>query len=94
MPPASVHFNGSVNLADAEAVMREIVSRVPGGLRRVPDGETGGRGNWIFFQLRKFQESPSFVAVEANDKAGDYRQMPQVRLAGGVVPGDLPGDVT
>ena len=49
MPADHVHFNGSVNLADAESVMREIASRVPSGLRRIPDGETGDRGNWIFF---------------------------------------------
>ena len=29
MPPTSVHFNGGVNLADAETVMREIATRVP-----------------------------------------------------------------
>jgi hypothetical protein len=27
VPPSSVHFNGSVNLPDAETVMREISSR-------------------------------------------------------------------
>jgi hypothetical protein len=43
MPPTHVHFNGRVNLADSESVMREIVSRIPSGLRRVPDGETGDR---------------------------------------------------
>ena len=58
MPPDHVHFNGSVNLADAESVMREIVARVPPGLRRIPDGETGDRGNWIFFQMQKFLQSP------------------------------------
>ena len=52
MPADHVHFNGSVNLADAESVMREIAARVPSGLRRIPDGETGDRGNWIFFQLQ------------------------------------------
>ena len=31
MPPSSVHFNGSVNLPDAETVMREISSRIPTG---------------------------------------------------------------
>ena len=41
MPADHVHFNGSVNLGDAESVMREIASRVPSGLRRIPDGETG-----------------------------------------------------
>jgi hypothetical protein len=34
MPPSHAHFNGSVNLPDAETVMREIASRVPSGLRR------------------------------------------------------------
>jgi hypothetical protein len=58
MPPDHVHFNGSVNLADAETVMREIAARVPSGLRRIPDGETGDRGNWIFFQLQKFMQLP------------------------------------
>jgi hypothetical protein len=29
MPPDHVHFNGSVNLADTETVMREIATRVP-----------------------------------------------------------------
>jgi hypothetical protein len=41
VPQGHVHFNGSVNLADAETVMREIAARVPSGLRRIPDGETG-----------------------------------------------------
>ena len=54
MPPTHAHFNGSVNLADTESVMREIAARVPSALRRVPDGETGDRGNWIYFQLQKF----------------------------------------
>jgi hypothetical protein len=41
MLPAHVHFNGSVNLAEAESVVREIVARVPSSVRRIPDGETG-----------------------------------------------------
>jgi hypothetical protein len=52
VPPTHVHFNGSVNLADTESVMREIARRVPSGLRRIPDGETGDRYNWIFTALR------------------------------------------
>jgi hypothetical protein len=34
-----VHFNGSVNLADAESVMRAVASRVRSGVRRIPDGD-------------------------------------------------------
>ena len=54
MPPGSVHFNGSVNLPDTETVMRELSSRVPAGIRRMTDGETGERGYWIIFQIAKF----------------------------------------
>jgi hypothetical protein len=90
MPPTHVHFNGSVNLADAESVMREIVSRVPSGLRRVPDGETEDRGNWIFFQMQKFLQSPSLVAARPPEAAqGDYAQVPQLRLADGVDPAQM-----
>jgi len=89
MPPAHVHFNGSVNLPDTETVMREIVSRIPIGPRRVPDGETGERGNWIAFQLHKFLESPFFVPALGADDQSDPYQMLQVRLAAGVEPADV-----
>lgn len=90
MPPDHVHFNGSVNLADAESVMHEIISRVPSGLRRIPDGETGDRGNWIFFQMQKFLQSPLLVPARPLDAAdGDYEQLPQLRLADGVDPAEM-----
>ena len=90
MPPDHVHFNGSVNLADARSVMREIVLRVPSGLRRIPDGETGDRGGWIFFQMQKFLQSPLLVPARPLDAAdGDYEQLPQLRLADGVVPAQM-----
>jgi hypothetical protein len=77
MPPTYAHFNGSVNLADTESVMREIVSRIPVGLRRIPDGETGDRDNWILFQMRKSLQSPALVPVQQGDGgAGDYEQTP------------------
>jgi hypothetical protein len=89
MPPAHAHFNGSVNLADAESVMREIATRVPSGLRRVPDGETGDRGNWIFFQMQKFLQSPLLVPARPLGAEGDYEQVPQLRLAEGVDPAQM-----
>jgi hypothetical protein len=89
MPPDHVHFNGSVNLADAGSVMHEIVARVPSGLRRIPDGETGDRGNWIFFQMQKFLQSPLLVPARPLDAAEDsYEQLPQLRLADGVDPAE------
>ena len=90
MPADHVHFNGSVNLADAESVMREIASRVPSGLRRIPDGETGDRGNWIFFQLQKFLQLPWLVPDRPVGEAdGEYEQLPRLRLAEGADPGQV-----
>jgi hypothetical protein len=90
MPADHVHFNGSVNLADAGSVMREIASRVPSGLRRIPDGETGDRGNWIMFQLQKFLQIPSLVPAQPLDAAeGEYEQLPQLRLADGADPAEV-----
>jgi len=90
VPPTRVHFNGSVNLPDTETVMREITTRIPSGVRRIPDGETGDRGNWIFFQLQRFLQSGSLVPAQPHDNpAEDYQQMPQVRLADGIGPDDV-----
>jgi hypothetical protein len=90
MPPDHVHFNGSVNLADAESVMREIAVRVPSGLRRIPDGETGDRRNWIFFQLQKFLQLPWLVAARPLDAAeADYAELPLLRLADGIDPAEV-----
>lgn len=87
MPPSSVHFNGSVNLPDAETVMREICSRIPTGVRRVTDGETGERGYWILFQIQKFMQMPEFESVtvgRAYETSADAPEMTQLRLAEGV----------
>src|SRR5690242_2009976 len=91
MSPTHAHFNGSVNLADTESVLREITSRIPSGLRRVPDGETGDRNNWIFFQMQRFMQSPNLVPAQAIDEVvvGDYEQIPQLRLADGLTPGQM-----
>jgi hypothetical protein len=47
MPATGVHFNGSLNMPDGETVMREISARIPRGVRRMADGETGERNYWI-----------------------------------------------
>jgi hypothetical protein len=89
MPPDHVHFNGSVNLADTETVLREIATRVPSGVRRIPDGETGDRGNWIFFQVQKFRQLPWLVPTEPLDAERTYDQRRQLRLADGVDPAQV-----
>jgi hypothetical protein len=83
MPPNAIHFNGSVNLPDAETVMREISTRIPTGVRRMTDGETGDRNYWISFQTRKFEAMPEFELVAARkayETAAGAPDMPQLRL--------------
>jgi hypothetical protein len=87
MPPSTVHFNGSVNLPDAETVMREISARIPAGVRRMTDGETGERNYWIHFQVQKFVAMPEFELVESvqvYETDDEAPAMPQLRLAPGV----------
>lgn len=93
MPPTSVHFNGSVNLPDAETVMREIASRIPRGLRRMTEGETGERNLWIQFQIKKFLTMPEFESAGTIQIPGQEDTprppVPQLRLAEGVAASDL-----
>jgi hypothetical protein len=90
MPQGHVHLNGSVNLTDAETVMREISARVPSGLRRIPDGETGDRASWIVFQLDKFMALPALLPARSVEMTeGDYEGLPQLRLADGADPSEI-----
>ncbi len=84
MPPTRVHFNGSVNLPNSETVMREISARIPDGVTRMTDGETGERNYWIRFQIQKFAQMPEFeqvAAVQAYETTSDAPEMVQFRLA-------------
>jgi hypothetical protein len=87
MPATGVHFNGSVNLPDGETVMREISARVPRGVRRMIDGETGERGYWIQFQVQRFASIPeletiaSRIAYETDDSAPEMLQFTLVNGA-------------
>jgi len=59
---------GSVPLADAEAVFRAVAGTVGDRVRRIPDGETGTRTNWIVWQFAVFGASPQLVQVGASDR--------------------------
>lgn len=60
------HLVGSVNLPDAETVLRTVGDRLGDRLHRVPDGEVGERFYWIQFQTRRFDTMTgiSRIAVE------------------------------
>lgn len=75
--PRGVHLVGSVPLADSEAVFREVATRLEGRLRRVPDGETGIRTNWIQWQFPLLMEVPEFES--ADEPAGPFGARLQLR---------------
>src|SRR4030095_8761217 len=58
IPPDHVasgaHLVGSVPLASSEAVSRAVADESGDRLRRIPDGETGPRSDWIVWQLPVF----------------------------------------
>ena len=54
----TVHFVGSVCLPDTHDVLTRLCSSLPARLRRIPDGETGKRQNFVAFQRNVFDECP------------------------------------
>jgi SAM-dependent methyltransferase len=78
--PVGVHLVGSVPLGSAEEVFRTAAGALGDRLRRVPDGETGPRSDWILWQYPVFSAQSQFEVGPPG--AGSYRALPQLRLRG------------
>jgi ubiquinone/menaquinone biosynthesis C-methylase UbiE len=79
--PLGVHLVGSVPLANAETVFRTLGRGLGDRLRRIPDGETGPRADWIVWQYPVLSSRPQFeVAPPAPEF---YRALPRLRLRPG-----------
>lgn len=76
-----VHFVGSVALDSPEEVFAAIGKSLGPHLKRVPDGEPGGRRLWISWQIPVLRANPSLTPIGPH-------QTP-LRLADGVVPEEL-----
>ncbi len=79
--PKGVHLVGSVPLKSAEEVFRLAASTLGKRLKRIPDGETGARINWIGWQYAVMKELPFFEPLPPDPKA--YAPLPKVRLKPG-----------
>jgi hypothetical protein len=88
--PQGAHLVGSVPLDSAEEVFRTAASILGEHLRRLPDGETGARTNWIGWQAGVFQQHPDLEAVPPDPE--HYTPLPRLRLRAGVDPGSLSFD--
>ena len=52
--PSGVLLLGSLPFATNEEVFKTAIESLPNRLERIPDGETGHRGNFVAFQLPVF----------------------------------------
>ena len=59
-----VHLVGSVPMANAEAVFRTVSAAFGAKLKRIPDGETGARIDWITWLRPVFADNPAFELSE------------------------------
>ena len=57
--PTGVHLIGSVPLPDAETVFRTVATELGPWLARIPDGETGNRHRWIWWQRQMLEAHPA-----------------------------------
>lgn len=80
--PVGVHLVGSVPLGSAEEVFRGVAGAIGDRLRRLPDGETGARSDWIVWQYPLFSSRPQFEMGRPGTSS--YRALPQLRLRTGV----------
>ncbi len=88
-----LHLIGSVPLGDSEQVFRRLTEELGPFLRRLPDGETGERSRWVYFQRQMLLDHP---AMEIDPTVPPYkfvqwdgkvvREIEQLRFKPGVDP--------
>jgi len=88
--PRDVHLVGSVPMADAREVFATVGAALGPRLRRIPDGETGARADWITWLEPVFANSPAL------EKSGEVFRLhatatPRVRYR--LKPGHTVADV-
>ena len=65
---ANVHFVGSVALDSPQDVFAAIGQQCGPYLKRVPDGEPGGRRLWISWQIPLLRANPDLQVVASVDR--------------------------
>jgi hypothetical protein len=87
-PPRSVHLVGSMALPSVDAVFEATGSILGRRLKRVPDGEPGGRNLWITWQYPLLRANP-FLQADDDPQQVSSAGLKRVRLADGVAPDEL-----
>ncbi len=86
--PQSVHLVGSIGLDTVEDVFRAVGARVGPYLRRVPDGEVGGRKLWISWQYPLLRAS-TYLRPDPSGAVRPTNRFQLLTLAEGVKPADV-----
>ena len=86
--PGTVHLVGSIGLDTVEEVFRTVGRMLGPYLRRVPDGEVGGRKLWISWQYPVLRASV-FLRPDPSGAVRPTTRFPLLTLAEGVAPADV-----
>src|SRR6201988_2854124 len=86
--PATVHLVGSIGLDTVDDVYRTVGGLLGPYLRRVPDGEVGGRKLWISWQYPLLRASP-YLRPDPSGAIRPTNRFPLLTLAEGIAPGDV-----
>lgn len=70
---AGAHLIGSVPLQDAETVFRTLADQLGPWLARMPDGETGERSRWIWWQHEMLLRHPA-MEIDPTVPPQEFRQ--------------------
>ena len=89
--PRDVHLVGSVPLADARAVFATVSAALGPRLKRIPDGETGERSDWITWLEPAFADNP---ALEKSDELFRIHATGTARIRYRLKPGKTVRDVS
>jgi len=78
VPGVATLLVGSIPLADSAAVFQAAAQTLGRSVRRLPDGETGRRSNWIAWQRAVFGAVTALV--ESGSRERDYKLFPPFTL--------------
>jgi hypothetical protein len=86
--PGTVHLVGSIGLDTVEEVFRTVGRMLGPYLRRIPDGEVGGRKLWISWQYPLLRASV-YLRPDPSGAVRPTNRFPLLTLAEGVAPSDV-----
>ena len=86
--PSTVHLVGSIGLDTVEEVFRTVGKMLGPYLRRIPDGEVGGRKLWISWQYPLLRASV-YLRPDPSGAVRPTNRFPLLTLAEGISPSDV-----